>query len=173
MQMYEGQSIVRWETPVSDTERLVMVSLTDCDKHLDVVLESLADPARRRWRVRFEAYDAYRNTEEMWLGPLWHWLKESGQRRGATFIIQGSSWDGQRAGLPSASPDAQHYLVSTLEDTIEVVSGSDPDWTEVESAAPGEPVPGKIRHWFLPEDRAEVEAMIEETQSRQHPSARE
>ena len=165
--MYRGWKVKRWDTPVSDINDLAMVSLLDRARRLDMIVQSLRDPSRRRWRMRFEDYSAYRNTDELYFVDLWRWLDESDQRCGSTFIFEASSWNDTNSGLPHMDTQARHYVVATIDDVLEVVSGREPVWEEIAPAKPDSSPPGKADHLFLPDDREEVELFIKDIQARQ------
>ncbi|NLS79498.1 MAG: hypothetical protein GXY76_19795 [Chloroflexi bacterium] len=165
--MYRGWVVRRWETAVSDIPDLAMVSLSDQNRHLEIVVQSLRDPSLRRWRVSFERYSAYRNTDETFLPALWEYLDESGQRCGNTFTFEGSNWDGTGpAHLPSYAVNARHFVLATLDDVIEVVSSNEPTCGAIEPAEPNSPPPGKAVHYFLPDDRQAVKGLVRELRVR-------
>ncbi|MGC4093233.1 MAG: hypothetical protein QM756_42955 [Polyangiaceae bacterium] len=159
--MYDGWRITRWETPVVDTSRLAMVSLIDVDHELDVLLEAVHSPGRPRWRVRFRQYPAYRNVDESYRTDLWRWLDESKQRVGSTFTVEESprfaSWG--TVYLHDVVPNAQHFVIATEDDVIEVVSAQLPTWESADPAPLSSPTPGKSRHLYVGEDDAELEQL--------------
>ena len=161
---YHHWSIRRWETPVSDVQRLTLVSLSDCNASLDVTVEASWESPRRRWKVQFSRYPAFRSTDEMHLQQLWGWLDGSSQRCGSTFTVLNSPWiDEVLVDYPI------HYVLCTLDDIIEVVSEKEPVWQPLEDAPEDAPIPGKVQHLFLPEDEAEVEKLVQDIRDRQPP----
>ena len=161
--MYDGWRISRWETPVVDTSRLAMVSLADVDHELVVMLEAVHIPGRPRWRVRFRQYPAYRNVDESYRTDLWRWLDESNQRIGFTFTVEElprfASWG--TVYLHDVLPQAQHFVIATEDDVVEVISAQAPIW---EIAAPAEvnsPIPGKSEHLYVGEDDARIAELVE------------
>lgn len=80
--MYEGWQVMRWETPVVDVDRLLLVSLIDSGRELTLLLEGHDRADRPRWRARFRGYPAYRNIDEAFRLDLWRWLDESGHAAG-------------------------------------------------------------------------------------------
>lgn len=173
--MYEGWRIARWETPVVDLDRLLMVSLADVDRELVVVLESFREPDRPRWRVRFRHYPAYRNIDESYRLELWRWLDPSGQRAGSTFTVEEApplaSWGTEY--LHQAHPRTRHFVIATQDDVIEVLSMDQPIWEVAEPATKEAPVPGKAQHLFVGEDDAEIEELVRDLQRRQSPPDRD
>jgi hypothetical protein len=169
--MYEGWSICRWETPVVDEDRLLMVSLDDVDRELVLLLESGRDPGRPRWRVRFRQYPAYRNIDEAYRTDLWAWLDKSGQRLGFTFTVEESpplaSWG--TVYLHEVVPRIRHFVIATEDDVVEVLSAEEPVWEAADPAEPGEPRPGKARHLFRGEDDEEIDRLVEDVRRRQEP----
>ena len=67
----------RWQTPVSDAQSLAMVSLLD-QNGLQITLEDLQDPARRRFKFVSRRVAAYRNIEEYRMlrtvVATWRWV---------------------------------------------------------------------------------------------------
>ncbi len=169
--MYKGWGISRWETPVVDEDRLLLVSLADADQELVLLLESGRAPGLPRWRVRFRQYPAYRNIDEAYRTDLWSWLDESGQRLGSTFTVQESpplaSWG--TVYLHDVVPRIRHFVIATGDDVVEVLSSEEPVWEAASPAEAGELLPGKSRHLYVGEDDAEIERLVEEAQRRQKP----
>lgn len=166
--MYEGWRIARWETPVVDVDRLLMVSLADVDRELVVLLESSRTPGRPRWRVRFRQYPAYRNIDEAYRTDLWRWLDESGQRLGVTFTVEESpcfaSWG--TVYLHDVVPKTRHFVIATEDDVVEVLSAEEPIWEVANPAESGAPLPGKAKHLYLGEDDAEIERLSADLKTR-------
>ena len=68
----------RWQTPVSDAQSLAMVSLLD-QNGLQITLEDLQDPARRRFKFVSRRVAAYRNILEEYrmlrtVVAIWRWV---------------------------------------------------------------------------------------------------
>lgn len=168
--MYEGWRICRWETPVVDENRLLMLSLADVERELILLLES-SRADRQRWRVRFRRYPAYRNIDESYRTDLWRWLDDSGQRLGFTFTVEESpplaSWG--TVYLHVLSPGIRHFVIATADDVVEVLSTEEPVWEAMSPAKAGEPLPGKTRHLYLGEDDEEIERLVEDVRRRQRP----
>ncbi|MEO7190227.1 MAG: hypothetical protein ABI051_04165 [Vicinamibacterales bacterium] len=173
MTMYEGWRITRWETPVADMDRILMVSLTDAQRELVVVVEAYRATDRPRWRVRFRDYAAYRNIDEAYRLNLWRWLNQSGQRCGSTFIVDEqptfASWD--TGYLQHQMPDTRHFVIATGDDVIEVLSGEEPAWEAVDGADPGDPLPGKSTHLYFGEDHAAIDRLEADLRERNKPPA--
>jgi hypothetical protein len=163
--MYEGWTVIRWETPVADIQRLYLVALSDSHRELTVLLEAARAPGRPRWRLRFRNYPAYRNIDEGYRTELWAWLDASGQRCGSTFVVQEPkpfvSW-GTGDYLQAMKPGMRHFVVSTEDDVIEVLSAGEPQWEQAEPAQAEEPIPGKATHLYVGEDEAEIERLTQE-----------
>jgi hypothetical protein len=166
--MYDGWRVTRWETPVVDAARLAMVSLTDLDHELVILLEAFHSPDRPRWRVRFRQYPAYRNVDEAYRTNLWQWLDQSNQRVGFTFTVDESprfaSWG--TVYLHDVVPGAQHFVIATDDDVVEVISAQSPIWESADPAERGSPSPGKSRHLYVGEDDAEIEQLIADVKGR-------
>lgn len=167
--MYEGWSICRWETPVVDENRLLMVSLADVDRELVLLLESGRGTGRPRWRVRFRKYPAYRNIDEAYRTELWNWLDKSGQRLGFTFTVEESpplaSWG--TVYLHELMPGIRHYVIATEDDVVEVLSTEEPIWEAVSPAEKGAPLAGKARHLYVDEDGVQIDQLVEDVKRRQ------
>jgi hypothetical protein len=152
-----------------DIDRLLMVSLADVERELVVVLESFRAPDRPRWRVRFRRYPAYRNIDEKYRLDLWRWLDESDQRCGFTFTVVEtppfSSW--ATGYVEAVEPTARHFVISTEDDVIEVLSADEPIWEVADAAAAGAPIPGKATHLYVGEDDAEIERLTKDIRRRQ------
>lgn len=172
--MYEGWRISRWETPVVDLDRLLMVSLTDADQELVLLLEDAR--TRDRWRVRWRGrYPAYRNIDESYRVGLWQWLHHSGQRCGSTFLVQETpvfaSWE--TGYLEVVEPRTRHFVIATDDDVVEVLSQSEPIWETAEAPEPEAGPPGKARHLYRGEDDAEIDREFAEIMERQKHHQRE
>lgn len=142
--MYEGWQVERWDTPVSDTELLNMVSLTHGDGPLKIVLEGLQDPERRRYCIEFEWTPAYRNIQEQYRLSFWDQLPKGEERRklGNTYIIPNSKWiESFQGHEPIFELDVdkyRHYMICTVDDVIEVITQVQPEIYEVEPGKKGE-----------------------------------
>ena len=162
--MYSTWQISRWETPVVDMSRLLMVSLTDARQELIIVLEDARSLARARWQVTFRGYPAYRNIDESYRLALWRWLDESGQRCGFTFTVEETprlaSW--HTGHLHVVSANIRHFVVATEDDVIEILSTEEPSWHPADAGRPEEPRPGKAHHLYRGEDDAEIGRLLDE-----------
>ncbi len=165
---YARWSISRWETPVSDIDRILSVSLCDQDDRLIVTMEAAWEPNRPRWRVTFSRYQAYRNADELHLTSLWVWLDSSGQRCGSTFVVEQSPWIDELAQIRPL----RHYVIATLDDVIEVAAEVAPEWEELGPALTEPPLPARSRHLWYGEDNAEIEQVVRKFQSRSVTPAR-
>ena len=160
--MYKGWRISRWETPVADQNRLLVVSLTDANRELVLLLEAPWAPGRPRWRVRFRDYPAYRNIDESYRAGLWSWLDESGQRCGSTFTVEESprfaSWNTEY--LHDVAPKTRHFVITTEDDVVEVLASEEPVWEVEEAAEPQASFPGKAEHLYMGEDDVAIKQLI-------------
>jgi hypothetical protein len=145
-----------------------MVSLADADRELVILLEDAQSPDRPRWRVRFRQYPAYRNVDEAYRTNLWQWLDESDQRVGFTFTVteapQFASWG--TVYLHDVVPGAQHFVIATNDDVVEVISAQPPIWETVDPAKLGSPASGKSRHLYVGEDDAEIGQLVADLKGR-------
>jgi hypothetical protein len=168
--MYDNWTVTRWETPVVDIRRLLLVSLVDANHELTLILEASSSQCRARWRVRWRRYPGYRNLDEAFRTQLWQRLDESGQRCGWTFTVEETpplaSWDssGYLAGMWSG---ARHYVIATDDDVVEILSDEAPTWETLPPAAVDEPPAGKSTHLYMGEDDAEIQRVFAETKDRQ------
>jgi hypothetical protein len=169
--MYEGWRITRWETPVVDLDRLLMVSLTDANQELVVVFEGPPSLGRPRWRVTFRRYPAYRNIDESYRVNLWKWLEQTGQRNGFTFTVEETprfaSWE--TGYLEDVAPNTRHFVITTEDDVVEVLSAEQPSWQALAPALSEERLPGKARHLYRGEDDAAIDRILADLKSRNDP----
>lgn len=129
----DRNSEVRWETPVSDAEHLVMDCLLD-QNDLHVTVQDLHG---RRFRFSFQRVPAYRNIlEEYRLGepkPL--------EFLGWTRTDPESSWLADlrsREGLLDLfTPGCVHYIIETGDDVIDVLAPIAPRIVEIDDAREG------------------------------------
>ena len=143
--MYEGWQFEDWQTPVSKAKSLQMVSLVD-DVKLSILLQDLQDSQRRRFRFTFENYPAYRNINESYRTELWRLLPGGKTKNlGWTFIVTDSPWIASfsQETLLYVFPTLVHYVISTEDDVIEILSPELPEIIEIEPQADPEPLPGK------------------------------
>jgi hypothetical protein len=144
--MYEEWVITRWETPVGDIDRLLMVSLVDRQGELQLVVEAFRAPNRPRWRVTFRDYPAYRNIDERYRDALWRWLDASAQRCGATFTVSESpafsSWGATY--FDDVNRHRRHFVISTADDVIEVLSAGEPIWRCQSQPVPTNHCPARL-----------------------------
>jgi hypothetical protein len=166
--MYKGWRITRWETPVSDLDRVLMVSLTDAKRELTLIIENPRAKGRPRWRVKFHNYPAYRNIDEAYRMDLWLWLDESCQRCGTTFVVDETpifaSWE--TGYLQDVAPNARHFVIATDDDVIEILSTDEPIWQQIDGAKPDEALPGKANHLYAGEDNEEIRQLITDVKRR-------
>ena len=149
----------RWETPVSNAKSLAMVSLVD-SHGLHITLQDLRDPQRRRYRFTFGNVPAYRNVLEEYRTSE----PPAGGELGWTVKIPNSPWlEAFRRDEPLFeihTPGCEHYVIVTEDDVIDVLSPEPPEISEVEPGASGEPVPGKSQVLYHPEDREQIDQLL-------------
>ena len=150
--MYQDWQVERWETPVSDVKSLAMVSLTDCQGHLTIIVQDLRDPQRRRFQFTFEQYPAYRNIMEEYRMELWTYLDRAGFHCGWTMRVQDAPWSRELKQEPVvavANPTLQHYMICTEDDVIEVLANAAPTIIEIAPADAEEALPGKSIIYYV------------------------
>ena len=158
--MYENWVAERWQTPFSDVQSLVMVSLID-DGSPRLVLEDARGEERCRWSVRFENVVAYRNMLEEYRVSLWARREEIGGPRGWTWRLTRSDWlcelREQEPLVDINAPGAIHYLIATEDDVVEVFMAELPVIDELGPAADAAR-PGKSTVLYRGEDDDRIEA---------------
>ena len=163
---YETWTIRRWDTPVSDIRSITMVSLTDDNLRLEIILEATREEARPRWAVRFADYPAYRNIMEGYRLKLWTHLDETGQRCGHTFTVEASPWlqvfHKEEPVLEVQYSSLQHFVITTEDDVIEVLSPEVPEIEFLGNAPPDSPLPGKSDVFYIPEDGMSLRDILDE-----------
>jgi len=156
---------LRWQTPVSDAKSLAMVSLVD-QGGLHITVQDLRDPKRRRYRFTFRRAPAYRNILEEYRTSE----PPVGGKLGWTVTVPDSPWleefRNREPLLEVHSPGCRHYVIVTEDDVIDVLSPEPPEITEVESATEEEPDPGKSTVLYHPDDRKEIDTVINEITKR-------
>ena len=155
----------RWETPVSDAQSLAMVSLVD-HSGLHIVVEVLRDSKRRRYQFSFRRVPAYRNILEEYRTSE----RPAGGALGLTITIPDSPWLKSflrhEPLLEVHMPGCEHYVIVTEDDVIDVLSPEPPEIREIEPATADEPLPGKSRVLYHPEDREEIDQLIGDVKRR-------
>jgi hypothetical protein len=143
-------------TPVSDVGSLALVHLHDNNRGLEIVVEAPRKPQRPRWSLTFSVYPAYRNVPEELRLALWRHLDATSQVSGHTFEVVNSPWlSAFRASEPLVDvhfPKLRHFVVTTEDDVIEVLSPEPPKVLEL-GPAPADALPaGKSEVFYSPED---------------------
>lgn len=163
--VYEGWRFERWETPISDLRSVAMVSLVD-DGSLHLTIESLRDPGRARWRFSFKQAPVYRNILEEFRMELWPLVHSGGPRKGWTLRVPDSPWANDlRAREPVlevSHPVLHHFLITTEDDVIDVLSPAEPQIRQVAPGTKDDPAPGKSRVLHADEDADEVDRVLTE-----------
>lgn len=161
---------VRWDTPVSNAASLAMVSLVDQDG-LHVTVQDHGDPERRRYRFSFARAPIYRNLDESFR------MSESAPAvpLGWTRLDPASPWlDELRKREPMLDislPSCRHYVIFTEDDVLDVIAPTAPSIVEVAPAPVGAPPPGKSIIYHDPDDRAKIDARIQEFNLHPAPAA--
>jgi len=127
--MYDNWKIKKWETPVSDSKWLSMVSLYDVAE--TQTLEIRLNDGKQEISINFENYPAYRNIHEEYRTNLWRHLDETSQRCGWTFEVVNSSWSEKlykdEPLLKFNDPNLRHFVISTGDDVVEILSNLEPE----------------------------------------------
>ena len=124
--LYDNWLLERWETPVSDAQNLTLISLTDTQGILCIILE---DQHERRFQISFTRYPGYRNLLEEYRTELWG-LYARTSRPECTLQVISSSWIQELKQheplLDVQFPNLKHLLIITGDDVIEVLSDETP-----------------------------------------------
>jgi hypothetical protein len=126
--MYDKLKIKRWETPISDSKWLGMISFYDVAE--SNILEIRLNDGKQEISIKFENYPAYRNILEEYRTALWRHLDKTSQKCGWTFEVINSSWseelNNEEPLLEFHNPGLRHFVISTNDDVIEVLSNLEP-----------------------------------------------
>lgn len=138
-----------------------MVSLIDRGG-LHITVQDLRDPQRRRFCFSFKRVAAYRNIlEEYRTSDL-----NAHRFRGRTGLHANSAWlaDLRRREplLDFNHPGCRHYVIWTEDDVVDVLASEAPAIVEVAPAEPADPAPGKSNILYHPEDRAQIDALLDD-----------
>lgn len=140
--IYKSWQPSRWPTPMSGFKSPRLEYLLDKD-HLEIVIQEMDGDIRFRVHFRFEGVYAYRNINESYRSQLWEKL---GQEFGKTLKVQFTDFlDVLRADAKGAYTfgKATQFVIITEDDVIEVVALNEPKVTQIDSADPLSPMPGK------------------------------
>jgi hypothetical protein len=162
--MYEGGRQERWETPFSEAKSLVMVSLVH-EGPLVITLEDARHPERQRYRVTFDSAPLYRNILEEYR------TNEGGNPTGSwSVVVHESGWlklmREREALVDIHSPGLNHYCIITEDDVVDVLSNTPPTVEELGPAPAGAAPAGRSRILYHPEDREEIDRLVEEVARR-------
>jgi hypothetical protein len=162
----EDWVVDRWETPFSDLESLVMVSLLD-DGQLTVTVEDARSKPRRRWRITFAHAPVYQNVLEEYRLELWARIAaEAPVGHGCTLRIPDSPWlrelREREPLIDVLDPGLLHWQIATEDDVIDVLSSESPLVEEIEPAAEGEAPAGKSTVYYHPDDQREIESALDD-----------
>ena len=153
----------RWETPVSDSNSLEMVSLTD-KKYLEIVVQDLRDKKRRRIKFVFQKVVAYKNILEEYRTNE----TEFPNRKifGWTIFAENSKWldklNQSEDLLDVYNPKCKHFVIITEDDVLEILCSNFPDVMEIEPSKEEDDLPGKSTIYYHPEDRDNIDNLITE-----------
>jgi hypothetical protein len=153
----------RWETPVSDAESLAMVSLID-KKNLEIILQDLRDPNRRRFKFIFYQVAAYKNILEEYRTNETEF--PSRKVFGWTIVSESSKWLNnlkQKEDLfEGNNPNCKHFIIITEDDVIDILCSNFPNIEEIEKANVEEELPSKSTIYYHTKDREEIDKLIDE-----------
>jgi hypothetical protein len=162
--------LTKWETPLSDAKSVQMVSLSDTRHGLVVILEDTRSPTRNRVRISFDKVEGYQNIlEEYRITEGW-----CAKGLGWTVTAKNSPWSNRLRQEPLVEinhPDAKHYIILTEDDVIDIFSDSNPIVEELGPTDSSIPQAGKSTVYFHPDDREQIDHLIEKIQNQQPPSA--
>jgi hypothetical protein len=155
----------RWGTPVSDARSLVMVSLVD-QGGLDITVQDLSDPARRRFRFSFARVPAYRNILEDYRTSA----PPMDSPLGWTRTDPGSAWlaalRSREPLLDIHRPGCLHYVLAIEDDVVDILAPEAPEIVEVEPASAGSAQSGKSTVLYHPEDGTRIDAVLDDLRRR-------
>ena len=155
------QPYQRWDTPVSDSRSLAMVSLSDTSDGLRITVVDPRTQLSPLTTFHFKSFAAYRNIlEEFRLsddGP-------SSRTEGWTLIGTHSSWKIQLLAseplIEVHAKGAEHYQIITEDDIIDILSNTPPEITLTPLDEHTKVRAGKSRVLYNSEDRKEIESVI-------------
>ena len=126
--MYDKWKIKKWETPISDSKQLGMLSLHDIAA--SNTLEVLLNDGTQEISITFKSYPAYRNILEEYRTKLWKHLDETSQRCGWTFEVIESTWidelEQNESLIEVHNPGLRHFVICSNDDVVEVLSNEEP-----------------------------------------------
>ena len=130
--MYEHWKIEKWETALSECKHLAMFSLFDDASNNKLIINLGFD--EKEFDLIFSNYPAYRNILEEYRLELWDYLDKSNQRCGNTFIVNNSPWLSELVSneplIEFHNEKLKHYVITTGDDVIEVLSNEIPKLIE-------------------------------------------
>ena len=94
------------------------------------ILDIRLNDGKQEISIKFENYPAYRNILEEYRTALWRHLDKTSQRCGWTFEVLESLWSAELNNneplLEFHNPGLRHFVISTDDDVIEVLSNLEP-----------------------------------------------
>ena len=158
--------LTRWETPLSDAKSVQMVSLYDNSNELIIILEDVRSPNRNRTQITFKCFAGYQNIlEEYRVLEKWNIVGY-----GWTVIATQSPWSKKLKKEPCVKinhENGKHYIIVTEDDVIDVYTSEDPIIENLGPTNPNESPAGKSTVYFHPDDKEEIDELIEEIQNSQ------
>ncbi len=127
---YLDWKCIRWDTPVSDAQGLMLESLNVNGGGLELIFDSSTTFASTpNLKMTFGKYIAFRSMQESYMSELWGQFAKYGSP-GRTFLVEDSPWIFELAEQDSlfaaTCKDARHYVMATDMDVIEVISRTSP-----------------------------------------------
>ncbi len=162
--MYEGGRQERWETPFSEAESLVLVSVFH-QGALVLTLEDARHAERQRFRVTFAEAPIYRNILEEYR------INEERNSTGSwSTIVRESGWVKvmrEREPLVDVhSPGLEHYCIVTEDDVFDILSNTPPLLESLGPAPPDAPPAGRSQILYHPDDLDAINQLVEDVSRR-------
>lgn len=161
--MYKNWKIEKWTTPFSNVKSLTMLSLLDKDK-LTILLEAPREFNRPRWKVEFSRVPIYRNIMEEYRICLWEYLTKTSQKCGNSFKVVNSpliaEFSEKESMFSVLNLTPSHYVITTEDDVIEVVSNKGPIITCLGPVSEKERASGKSKVLYNSQNRSEIKKSL-------------
>ena len=120
MEASPGPALRRWETPLSDLKELYLSRLFE---DYDGLRYEVKDQTGQRYQIALERPGPYRMSDEQ---HLVHYWTASPPGCGWTFKVENPTWIEDLMLLDVFVPDAELYVVATLDACLEVLSTKEP-----------------------------------------------
>lgn len=121
--------VINWSTDLSHADSIRVKKIVDDTKHLRLYLFAIKGQVFEQYEVVFTSYPCYRNINESYQNDLWKFLHECNIKTGWTFILENSNWKkelNKDSIFKFEYPEIKHYVISTEDDVIEVLSDKAP-----------------------------------------------